>query len=150
MDFNTLKKIVLGKQKGSFSSMVWEKELPLKKAFKGNNIVTKRSYGVVRCGIVYDNINSVQEKRATGVLPAVNNGLVWGEWLIPNYFIKHNGKIYLRCAESKANKIKTVYFLNGRPVEKSAVEPMCLASAFSKHDSLDVFTINIENIISIR
>lgn len=149
MKYETLKKNILNKQKGAFTSIVWERSLPTRKAFS-NQIITKRCKGVVRCGITYDNIKTVQQKRLNGILPPQNAGLQWGEWLLAPYFIKHQNKIYLRCTESKNNKIQVEYFLNGKKVDKSVIEPLCLKSAFTNHSELDVFTINIDNILAIR
>lgn len=149
MNYNTLKRILLAKQKGTFTSIVWERELPTRKVFS-NQIVTKRCTAVVRCGVTYDNIKAVQQKRLNGILPPQNDGLKWGEWLLAPYFIKHKDKIYLRCAESKNNEMKVEYFLNGKRVDRSVIEPFCLKSAFTDHSVLDVFTVNIDNIIAIR
>lgn len=149
MNYQVIKTVLSRKQNGSFTSLVWERQLPVRKAY-ADNIVTKRSSGVVRCGISYDNMKSVQIKRADGILPAENAGLKWGEWLQYPNFIQHKGNIYLRCAESPNNKIKTEYFLNGRPVEKSEIEGICTKAAFTNHENLDVFTINVENILAIR
>ena len=149
MKYSIIKEILKANVKGSFRSMTWEKELPVKKAFAGN-VIVKRSSGVVRLGIDYDNIKAVQEKRAIGNLPEVNAGLPWGTWKAFPYLIEHKGNFYLRCAESKNNKIETQYFLNGRKVEKKDIENMCLKSAFTNHANMDVFNVNIENIISIR
>ena len=149
MKYSIIKEILKSNVKGSFRSMTWEKELPVKKAFAGN-VIMKRSSGVVRLGIDYDNIKAVQEKRAIGSLPEVNAGLPWGTWKAFPYLIEHKGNFYLRCAESKNNKIETQYFLNGRKVEKKDIENMCLKSAFTNHANMDVFNVNIENIISIR
>ena len=149
MKFDTLKKVVLATTKGSFHSILWERPMKTKKAFAWNTIV-KRSAGVVRFGIEYDNMKAVQDKRQTGELPAQNAGLQWGTWALYPYFIQHNGKTYLRCATSKGNTIQTEYFLNGKKVDKSAIENMVLASEFRQTESLDVFTLNTENILAIR
>ena len=149
MKYDILKKVVTGKQRGSFSSMVWEKQLPTKKAYS-NHIITKRSNGVVRFGVEYDNMKNVQEKRENGILPNQNNGLKWGEWSVYPYFIKHKGNTYLRCTESKNNKIETEYFIDGKKASKEEVLPYCLKSAFTNHGEMDCFTVNIDNIISVR
>lgn len=149
MKYDILKKVVTGKQKGSFSSMVWERQLPVKKAYSGH-IITKRSNGVVRFGVEYDNMKSVQQKRADGILPSENAGLTWGEWSMYPYFIKHKGNTYLRCTESPNNKVQTEYFLDGRKVFKEEISSMCLKSAFNNHGEMDCFTVNIDNIISVR
>lgn len=148
MKFETLRRRVTGVAKGSFQSMVWERPVKTKKAFSGQTLV-KRSTGVVRFGIVYDNMKAVQEKRSSGELPAENAGLQWGEWMMFPYFIKHKGNVYLRCAVSKGNAIQTEYFLNGVKVSKESVLHMMLASEMKSTSELDVFSVNIENIIAV-
>lgn len=148
MKFETLKRKVTGVTKGSFQSMVWERPMKTKKAFSGQTLV-KRSTGVVRFGIVYDNMKAVQEKRQSGELPAENAGLQWGEWMMFPYFIKHKGNVYLRCAVSKGNAIQTEYFLNGVKVTKESIQHMLLASEMKSTSELDVFSVNIENIIAV-
>lgn len=149
MNMNVIRDVVTRKQKGAFTSLLWERPLPVRKAF-ADNIVTKRTSAVVRFGIEYDNMGSVQEKRANGELPATNDGLKWGEWSLYPYFIKHKGKNYLRCTEAQNSPIHTEYFLNGKKVRREAVEPICTKAAFTDHSKLDVFTIDCDNILAIR
>lgn len=134
-------------QKGQFHSLLWERPCKTKKAFS-NNVVVKRSSAVVRFGVEYDNINAVKEKRANGELPAQNNGLQWGQWLLYPYFIKHKDSIYLRCSTVPNTKTKSEYFLNGVKVPFEQVENMLLASEKNTKKA-EVFTINIENILHI-
>ena len=147
MKFEKVMKKIEKIQKGSFHSMVWERQCKTKKAFS-DNIVTKRSYGTVRLGIDYDNMKAVQEKRANGELPEKNAGLTWGEWEVFPYIIKHKESMYLRVATS-GNKTNTEYFLNGKKVSYEDVEIMLLASEKKNSSDNDVFTINCENIISL-
>lgn len=149
MNFSDLKRIVMNCSKGSFHSILWERPMKTKKSYAGQ-VIVKRSVGVVRFGINYDNMQSVQSKRQTGVLPSVNDGLVWGEWAIFPYFIRHKGKMYLRCATSKQNETRSEYFLNGVKVDENVIRPMVLASELHRTDELDVFTVNIDNILSVR
>lgn len=149
MTFATIKKVVLESTKGSFHSLLWERPMKTKKAYADMRIV-KRSSAVVRFGVEYDNMKAVQQKRATGELPAVNAGLQWGEWKMYPYFITHKGNTYLRCATSKQNPTRTEYFLNGVKVDAETIKPMVLASEFSKSESQDVFTLNVDNILAIR
>lgn len=150
MELEKVKGIVKAKQNGSFVGMEWERELPVRAAYKGNTRVIKKSKGVVRFGVEYDNIKAVQQKRKDGELPSENEGLKWGEWEEYPYFIKHNEKHYLRCTESHNNRVRTEYLLNGRPVSKDELESICTKAAFTQHQDLDVFTINIDNIVAIK
>ena len=87
MRFETLKRIVLAKPNGTYSHIIWEKTLPVRKTFPGITVV-KRTSGTVRTGINYDNMASVQLKRMSGELPTQNSGLLWGEWLTYPHFIQ--------------------------------------------------------------
>lgn len=149
MTYKSILQSVTGKQNGSFRSMMWEKALPVKKSFS-NQVVTKRSVGTVRFGIEYDHMKSVQEKRSNGTLPEQNSGLSWGQWKRYPYFIEHKGNTYLRCSVVPNNAIKTEYFLNGIKTTKEVIQNMCLKSAFSNHEKMDVFNVNIDNILYIK
>lgn len=150
MRYETLKRIVMAKQKGTFSHMIWEKQLPVRKSFAGITVV-KRTQGIVRTGIAYDNMGVVQAKRADGTLPQQNAGLTWGEWSLYPFFIKHNENQYLRVALDKNNHLQSEYFVNGLPATKEQAQMYCTKSAFpAKETKPDILTININNIISIR
>lgn len=148
MLYGQIKRRLENNQKGTFTSMVWERPVKTKKAF-ADNIITKRSEGVVRLGVEYDNMKDVKEKRMSGELPASNEGLQWGTWAEYPYIIEHKGNKYLRCATSQNNKIKTKYFVNGKETPFEDIENMVLASEKKKTDELDVFSVNIDNIIAL-
>lgn len=150
MELNRIKRIVSNKQNGSFTSLLWERELPLRKENRGVHTVTKRSRAVVRFGVNYDNMGAVKEKRETGELPKENAGLPWGKWETPNLIIEHNEKHYLRCATSHANRPNTEYFLDGKKVSREEIEELCLKSAFSNEEHADVFNVNCDNILAIE
>ena len=150
MKFETLKRIVIGKQKGAFSHLIWEKQLPVRKSFPGVTVV-KRTHGTVRTGVAYDNMGAVQLKRNVGILPQQNMGLTWGEWSIYPFFIRHNGKDYLRVALDKNNHLESEYFVNGVRSTKEQAQIYCTKAAFPTNGSKpDVLTICCDNIISIR
>ena len=150
MNYESLKKVVLSKQKGTFSHLTWEKELPVKKSFSGVRVV-KRTQGTVRTGVIYDNMRAVQYKRENGILPQQNMGLRWGEWSLFPFFISHNGSQYLRVSLDKNNKMQSEYFINGVPSTKEQAQMYCTKSAFPNTETKpDILSININNIISIR
>lgn len=149
MLYSQIKRRLENNQKGTFTAMVWERPMKTKKAYS-NEVVTKRSEGVVRLGINYDNIKDVKEKRASGELPVENQGLQWGQWELYPYIITNKEKKYLRVATSKNNKIKTRYFINGKEASYDEIENMLLASEKRSTDELDVFTVNIDNIIALQ
>lgn len=146
MKFEHIARAVMNARKGAFTSMEWEKELPVRAGFKTTHKVTKITNAVVKFGVEYDNIKAVQSKRESGELPSKNAGLTWGEWSIYPYFIKHKGADYVRCALSKDNPIRTSYYINGRPATKAECEAICTKAAFSGGNTTDVLTIKAENI----
>lgn len=153
MTYRNIKEIISRKQPGTFTSILWERELPLLARVKKENPqfnVKKRVRATVRLGVSYDNMASVQAKRATGELPSVNQGLTWGTWLEYPNFITHNGKTYLQCAEAPGSKMEVEYFINGRPANKEAVAVLCPKSAFTDHGQLDKFTVNVDHILALR
>lgn len=93
-------------------------------------------------------MKSVQGKRESGELPQENAGLPWGEWKEYPYTISHKGNEYLRASITPTTKIKTVYKLNGKEVDKTEIEK--LVRAESKGSKPDVLTVNIENIKDIK
>lgn len=149
MTFETLKRNVLSKPKGTFSSLVWEKQLPVRKSFP-NVIVTKRTSTIARVGVIYDNMKVVKGKRESGQLPTENAGLSWGTWETFPYFIQHKGKRYLRISLDKNNKMSSEYFLNGRKVSKDEAIPYCTKAAFPNGNEPDVLSISVENIIAFK
>ena len=153
MNYRTLRQAIMQKPNGSFTSLLWERPCKvLAKVAKEHPelVVTKRVRATVRLGVQYDNMASVQEKRASGELPAVNAGLTWGTWLDYPNFIQYKGKIYLQCAEAPNSPMDVEYFINGRRATKEAAQVICPKSEFTDHGKLDKFTVNIEHILNIR
>ena len=134
--------------KGTFHRMTWSKELKTLAKYKDAFKVEKESTATVRFGVQYDNMKSVQGKRESGELPQENAGLPWGEWKEYPYTISHKGNEYLRASITPTTKIKTVYKLNGKEVDKTEIEK--LVRAESKGSKPDVLTVNIENIKNIK
>lgn len=148
MLYSELRNKVMGQKKGTFTAMTWERPVKMKKAYATENVV-KRSQGVVRLGIEYDNMQAVQDKRNNGELPTENQGLKWGVWEEYPYIISHKDRKYLRCATSQNNKIKTAYFKDGKEISFDSIADMVLASEKKDTGDNDVFTIDIENIVQI-
>ena len=149
MTYEDVKKIALAKKKGTFVKIKYRKTLPSLKAYKGIYEITKVSEVIVRFGVEYENIGAVREARLQGALPMENHGLPWGEWVIPGYFIRHKGAYYLRCTLVNGNHAESRYFVNGEPADPAHARILCQASAFKSNDKQTVFTINVDNIISI-
>ena len=150
MRFETLKRIVLAKPNGTYSHIIWEKALPVRKTFPGITVV-KRTSGTVRTGINYNNLQSVRLKRENGILPEQPQSLPWGEWLTYPHFIQHKGNKYLRVSLDSRNRLESEYFINGVRATKEQAMMYCTKAAFpTNENNPDVLAINVDNIISIR
>jgi hypothetical protein len=151
MNIETIKEIIKGR-KGANLSAVIGKTLKTKKPHAANKVekVTKL---VIRGGVEYDNMGVVKEGRQDGTLPEQNAGLPWGEWAEYPLHITHKDTDYARFYPASGIKFtpQVQYFLNGVEVEKSVVEPLCLASEFPapKDEEPLCFTIKAENVRDI-
>lgn len=147
-------------RKGQIVSVHWARPM---KSPKGSTVVVEKHVATqARAGVNYDNMGAVQEKRASGELPAENAGLPWGRWanvagvsLFP-HVIAHtpkgadNEKHYLRFATLPGAKCETKYFANGREISAAEARTLTLASEWRDDDKpLDVYTVSAENVISI-
>ena len=120
---------------------------------KGAKAVSKISRFQARIGCNYDNLAAVKEKRADGTLPSENQGLPWGEWLVPNYVIEHKGKLYFRCtAVNNDSSVKEATFVdsNGNVISKEVALQDALASERVEREELDVFNIVVDNIVEVN
>lgn len=152
MEFKKIVRKVNSFQKGTFHSMVWEREIPVKKAFRGATVV-KRTYGSgLRFGVEYDAMKAVQKGREDGVLPAENQGLKGREWIQENLFLKSTktGKTLVRVSMGQNTAMRTEFFLNGQRVPKEAVQEMLYANDAKPHNTaLNVFDVSTDAVISI-
>jgi hypothetical protein len=125
-------KTLIKTRKGQNLSAVITKSVKTKAAHKANR-VEKKTKLVIRGGIDYDNIGVVKEGRENGSLPEQNAGLPWGEWAEFPLHITHKGQDYARFYPASGINFtpKVQYFLNGVEVDKSVIEPLCLASEFT-------------------
>jgi hypothetical protein len=136
--------------KGQIVTLKTIRELKMK---KGAAAVKKISRFQARIGCNYDNLKAVKEKRAEGTLPAENQGLPFGEWLVPNYVIKSNGVLYFRCtAVHNDASVREATFVdeNGNVITKEVAMENALASEKTERDALDVFTIKVQNIVEVN
>lgn len=152
MEFSKVKRIVNNIGGGQFHSMVWEREVPVKKS-AGNVVVKKRTTASgIRFGVNYDAMKAVNEKREKGELPAENQGLKGREWIVPNLYLRSikSGKTMLRCSLSKASKMQTTWYLNGKETTKEALSSMLYAKDLNGSKAeIDCFDIGTDNIIAI-
>lgn len=97
-----------------FASITTLTSVKIPKTFMVGGEVTKQTTKQVQINYSYENaVNNRLIKE--GKAPTFTaNSLPWGEWLIPNKIIAHNGKCYLRLYEYKGAKHETKYFVNGK------------------------------------
>ena len=149
MQINEFKNTIKA-HKGQNLSAMWVRPLKTLKGITAK--VNKLTVAVVRGGVDYDNLRSVQEGRADGSLPAENAGLPWGEWAEFPLHITHKGTDYARLyPASGINFIpKTTYFVDGKEVSKETAQGYCLASEFRVNDEVPTcFTIKVDSLVSI-
>lgn len=150
MMISTLEQKVFSKQKGQFAKIKYQKELKTRAGFKNLSVV-KISEVVARFGVQYDNITNVKNDRIQGILPQQNAGLPWGTWRKYPFFIEHKGTDYLRISLANGNKIRSVYYVDGKQITKTEASLYCLASEFTSSGSApDILTIKANNILDIR
>lgn len=120
---------------GSFVRLAWRRQLSTLKS-AGNVSAEKASSCVVRLGVNYDNISTVQAKRENGELPAENQGLKGKEWVQFPLILRSvkSGGLLVRVSTVPGQLPATTYFLNGKEVTKDDARPVCLASEFPERD----------------
>lgn len=154
MKLVTLKSHVHNVKKGTYTSILWERDAKTKKGC--TDCVKKRVRATVRLGMNYENLSIVKAGRATGKMPTVSAGLTWGTWSEYPYFIKHTPKnsvetTYLRAYLGKGSNMQTEWYLNGRKVDKSAIAHLVLASELKETPIIDStpITLKINDILAI-
>ena len=83
--------------------------------------------------------------------------LPWGEWLVPNKVIVHNGKHYLRLYVTKSVKKSTSYYLDGiktdlnigAEIRESKPSARQAEVGIEEKDMVKPFTICADNVSSI-
>ena len=149
MNHNQVMQAISETPKGANIIVSWERPAKTKKSFQG--IVNKQVRMVGRIGVQYDNLKAVKEKRESGELPAENQGLAWGQFLVYPYLIGHKGKEYLRLyhGTSKIPYNTAKFFVDGTEVEKSAIEDILLASEKIPCQG-DCFVVQLDYITQIH
>jgi hypothetical protein len=141
---------VLSSNKGSNLKVIWNRPLKTRKGITSK--VEKITRIVARGGVEYDNLGIVQEKRENGELPDQNAGLPWGQWANFPYHIEHKGTDYARFYPASGINFtpQVQYFLDGVEVDKSQVEPLCLASEFPVDREAPLcFTVKADSVVSV-
>lgn len=135
-------------RKGQICTFTTTRDLKVR---KGHAPIKKTSTFQARVGVNYDNIAAVQEKRTNGELPAENQGLPWGEWVVFPYIIAHKGEHYFRCTSIRNNFIpKTEYIRDGVIISKEEAQVAALASEFRESEPSEVFNIKLSSIVEVK
>jgi hypothetical protein len=134
--------------KGANVSLEWERKVTTLAAFK-NVDLRKRVTMSGRIGVEYDNMQKTIEGRENGTLPAVNAGMKGKDWIIyPFLSMGKNGPLVRFTPNTNSNaRAKSVYFLNGKEIDKSHIENMLPASSFNPPA---VFDVKLEDILKIH
>lgn len=134
-------------KKGRFANIEYTRQCKVKKSC--SDVITKltRVYNV-RIGASYDNLREVKAARENGELPKQNQGLIGLEWENYPVLLKNpkTQKKFIRLETAKNSVFKTEYFKNGKPIEKSEIESILLASEKQQGDKPVVMNINTEYI----
>lgn len=139
---------ILAERKGQNMRAQWKRSMKTRKGVMHK--VEKLTACVVRAGMDYDNLKTVQEARESGALPAENAGLPWGRWLTFPFLIEHKGVHYVRMYPPSLDIApEAVYLKDGEIVSKEDIAPLCLASEFPQGEPPKCFTIKANDLIAL-
>jgi len=139
--------------RGQMCSITYARECKMR---KGEAMIYKYSDMIVRVGIEYDNIKAVKEKRESGELPALNQGLSWGSYVpgLYPFIITHKDNLYFRffTVPNNPTVIRNVsYMRDGKEITKEEAQVACLASEFAERETtLETFCCKLEGILLIN
>lgn len=147
--------------KGCERAAIWHTPIKkLKGDFNGAHSVSKQVTAHVRAGIDFANLSSVKSGIESGERGEVES-LPWGEWLQFPFVIGHTRKDGQYCeyvrlyppvlkARNSPKRNTVQWYLDSKPVDYSAVEPMLLAADKPKDETPECFNLNVENIVAIQ
>jgi len=139
--------------KGQFVKASWKSNPAPKAMFKGT-ILEKQTIGVIRAGIDYSHLASVQDGILSGERGEVQS-LPWGTWEQFPYLITHKAETYIRLYPSAIHKTKTKYFVDSIEVgtEKFCeyLTPSAALQILSPNldKPLVCFTVKASNILDV-
>lgn len=138
--------------KGSFVKAYW-KSSPKPAAAHKAVLLEKVTGAVVRAGIDFSNLSSVQEAIESGERNEVQS-LPWGQWKMFPYVIEHKDTDYIRLYPSlSATHIpSTTYYVNGDIAKKEEFASYLTESERKKllnpdENRPECFTVKAENIL---
>jgi hypothetical protein len=138
--------------KGANVILEWSRPVKTKKAYSAMNIV-KHVRMVGRVGIEYDNMKAVQEKRASGELPAENAGSwFYHDDTCPG-LIRHKrtDAPYVQLFVGTSAKVKpnVSFTVDGIPATMEDIESFILASE-KRSEKGETFICKVENMTRIH
>ena len=147
---NTLEKLIAANG-GTFISAVWQRDCKTRKGCDAR-IEKRVAAHSLTFGVAYDNRAVVQTARASGELPAENQGLKGFEWETFPRILRavKTGKLYARLNVTSASRFSTVFLLNGERVDKATVAPLLLASETASGERPTVLNVGIDNLLAVR
>lgn len=146
----TLTKL-LNANPGGMLACVWQRDC---KTRKGITVSIEKRVAAhsLQFAAAYDNRATVQDKRESGESPAENQGLRGFTWEVFPRILRaeKSGKLYARLNVTKATRFATVYFLDGKRIDKATIAPYLLASEISKGEIPLVLNVAVDAIKSLR
>jgi hypothetical protein len=136
--------------KGSFVKAYWRSNPKPAAAFK-NVVLEKITGAVVRAGIDFSNLSSVQLAIENGERGEVQS-LPWGTWKQFPHVIEHKGTDYIRLYPSTGHVPSTSYYVDGDPVDRLKFSEFLTESERKKllnpaENRPECFTVKADNIL---
>lgn len=143
--------------KGAYVYLSWKSDKGVRKAYLKDHpdtTIVKVSKGIVRLGIDYTNTEyykAKENKIVDGTRPIKDHWLEGYEHFILVREGDNGEKSYkLQVYASKTkHKIESDYYLNGEKTPKEDLDDIMLKESSRPNDEFIVFTIKLENLISI-
>lgn len=139
----------------------WERPAKLRAAYSGFPLY-KHTRMMLRIGVEYDNMISVQQGRVNGDLPAENAGLVGKEWVLYPYLKRSmkTGKLLLSVKLAvlfgkRVTKAETRWIVREAGIEKEVkkedMEHMLLASETRLKEDIPItFDLTGQDVLAIH
>lgn len=152
-------------KRGTRHEIIYSREITPSKSGRGH-IVVKVSKMNISLGGQYDNQQTIQKARESGVLPTDNQGIKGGRYEV-GYFpflIRYdNGNLALRCSTESLGNIgnQVKWFLDGTEVDKSQLvgilrdsdlkpkKAVTVTDESGKEKSKYTFNVSVKDIISL-
>jgi len=151
MELEQVRQAIATAPKGANIVVEWVRPCKVRKGVQ--DVLTKSVRMVGRMGIDYDNMKAVQEKRASGELPAENQGLNGMEWVEKPYLLRSlkSGRFLIRLYNGTSDKVRpdVHFFQNGTEVTREEIDSMLLASEKNSSHG-ECFTCHVDDMTRIH